>query len=200
MKKSYPALRNQGFSLIEILVVVVIIGAVLAWVGSRFLSNSSTEAVTAKSLYDNTKGMGDNWLLITKQCAVTSQVASNPVLATGKTVVDVLATGTSDVAATYTNCYNQAGVRPLVDVLLGADGAQTLAGFPIAVTGGGTSNRDSCQRSCFMAVSMTSMKCRQRLLLTPSDTRFEGQATCGQECLRKSFSNACVEPPGSCCP
>jgi len=140
MKQAKNFLRRsvqRGFTLLELVIVVAIIGVLIALVAPNV--TGSKDGANAQLLTKTAQDIANNWMLIAQSCGTTTDAAASPVMATGKTVADVIFGGVANVAAAYTTCYNQSKVLPMVDVGQPVSGGGwKVAGYTTTITGGGT--------------------------------------------------------------
>lgn len=132
----------RGFTLIELLVAVIVMGIVaalvLSSVGGGAASSSRTE-----TLYTTGANMARAWAMLAQAAGAPNAPGplganDNPMLDTGRSVLDVLQLGEAAVAPAYRPAWREAGLTPLHGALAGAPGAQTLLGYPVAVYGEGS--------------------------------------------------------------
>lgn len=131
---------QKGFTLIEMIIVVVILG-VLGAIVSRAIGSGASSGATAAALYESSNKLASNWSILTTQAGQSSTVSSNPLVDTvgGKTVEDVLIGGDSNMAAAYTKYWKQAGIVPLTDIAQrDAGGFYTINSYKLTLGGGGT--------------------------------------------------------------
>lgn len=137
MKQMKQRKCNKGFTLIELIVVVVVVGILSAVFAPTVLG--SKDGADSMKLLRMSQSATNNWMMIAQACGTTSDTASSPVPAAGKTVADVLFGGSSNVAAAYQTCYGQSHVLPLTE--LGqpkSGGGWNVSGYTTTFAGGGT--------------------------------------------------------------
>lgn len=132
--KSLMKSAQKGFTLIELVVVVAVLGILIAIVAPGI--TGSRDGANSQLLVRSANSIAQNWQMIAQQCGTPTQVSGSPI----GTLTDVIFTGATAVNATYQSCYTQTRVLPLTEVSLSqGGGVYTIAGYPVTVTGGGTS-------------------------------------------------------------
>jgi MSHA pilin protein MshA len=135
---SFQSIKQKGMTLIELIIVVVILGILAVVIAAQFTSGT-TNSAKAAAIYEGAQKMGTNWTLINQFCGKSTTISGNPIPAAGKTALDVLLHGDTTVNATYATCYGQSNVKSLNMIAQGADGAETIEGFGVTLSGGGAS-------------------------------------------------------------
>lgn len=130
---------QQGFTLVEMIVVVAIIGVLAGFLVPAFKDMDNPSK--AQAMLSTAERAAQIWRQVTKACAVSSTIASNPIPDAGKTVSDVIFGGSANVASGYTTCYAQAQVKPLAEAAepSGSAGVYNVNGYAATFAGGGTS-------------------------------------------------------------
>lgn len=128
-----PAKKQSGFTMIELLVVIVILGA-LAIIASPMITEGQKTADTI-SYYDTATRMSTAWQFGTSKCQVSNRIGTSPVTTTASAAnhLTLLVDGTG-VAATYSGCWNSAKVEPLNrSGVRGSAGAYTFNGATVTI-------------------------------------------------------------------
>jgi len=105
--------RNSGFTLVELLIVVVILGLISATVVATVSTN--TDSATKLVLERTHRNMTNNWSQLVAAAGVPKTVAANAVLATNATAIDVLVYGVDFVVAAQQPNYDQSNILPLIE-------------------------------------------------------------------------------------
>ena len=128
------AKKQKGFTLIEIGIVLFVVGILVALFLPQFTSGIK-DSGKATALYSTAQKVVQQWSQVSKECGVSTTIASNPLPDTGKVVIDSIANGTTDIAAAYDSCYTSSNVRPMGDVL-GTSATHTVQGFTTTLADG----------------------------------------------------------------
>lgn len=136
--KQIKIYRQKGFTLIELVIVVVILG-VLALVVSRTFGSTVSNSSKANALYEATNKITANWALLALQANSSTVVASSNLILATKTAEDVIVGGAPYVAAAYQSAWTSSGIIPMTDIAQGVvgSGAYTILSYPILIGGGG---------------------------------------------------------------
>ena len=126
--------KQKGFTLIEIGIVLFVVGILVALFLPQFTSGIK-DSGKATALYSTSQKIVQQWSQVSKDCGVSTTIASNPLPDTGKVVLDAIANGTTDVAAAYDACYTGSNVRPMGDVL-GTSTTHAVQGFTATLADG----------------------------------------------------------------
>lgn len=123
-------LLQKGFTLIELIVVIAIIGAILSIVAPS--TSGSKEAATANQMYRVALAMVDNWKLINQSCGTNPNInfAGNAFIGNPE---NVLFRGELSNEAVHRDCYRRAGVAPIDGATRFGDGDWRVAGIPVNI-------------------------------------------------------------------
>lgn len=136
--KNYKGLnRSKGFTLMELLIVIIVLGIVLVIVASQFVGN--TTGARAKMLQRMATATVQNINILSQTCGTSTAISGNPIPAAGKTMADVIYGGVNNVSATYRTCYEQSSIRSLRDGVSSNGSGWQVETYPITLGGGGTS-------------------------------------------------------------
>jgi prepilin-type N-terminal cleavage/methylation domain-containing protein len=138
MKKFQQLKRSQGFTLIELVIAVVVIGFMALVMTKQFGSNV-TYGASAQTLYTSARKLGDNWMAITTSAGVPTTISSTSLAGTGYNALDILIGGKSYMASAMQFHWDKSGIRAMADLAEGASGSYTVGGYTISLSGGGTS-------------------------------------------------------------
>lgn len=140
-----PRRRCRGFTMIELMAVVVVIGILLSILAPRVMTGGTASA-RATSLWSFATSGTSIWTGITLKLGVPRTVAGNPMVRSGNTALDLLVNGDSPsglVTASYSAGYAAMGVTPLRNSArvttaptLGVAGAYTLEGYAFTLQDG----------------------------------------------------------------
>lgn len=131
-------LSHKGFTLIEMLVVLTVIGILMLLIAPSLKSSSS--GAMSKQIYDFTSRAASNWRLLAINCGTTGDVTTSPVVTTPSAAnsLGLIVTGSSLLkTATYQSCWDATAIQPLHTKATGnvTDGFK-VAGFPVTWSGG----------------------------------------------------------------
>lgn len=132
--------RQQGVTLIELIIVVVVVG-LLAIVGAKSFSNAGiTDNAKAQAMFEAANKLSQNAVLLAQAAGTSSDVASSTLPSGGAgatTLMDVLTGGAAKVSASYPYAWSQAGIAALADVAQGSGASYKISGFAVTMAGGG---------------------------------------------------------------
>lgn len=121
-------LTQKGFTLIELIVVVAIIGALIAIIAPA--TSGSKQVATANQLYRTANAMVDNWKLIADSCGIaTVGYTINPALGDPETILfrkQIASAAAEDIA-----CFNGSGAGRIAGPVQITAGNYELNGFPV---------------------------------------------------------------------
>lgn len=135
MKKFYTKRRQAGFTLVELMIVVVLLGIIAAIVISNMVGN--TDSARAQLLKRVSKSSVESIAQIARTCGTSSAVSGSVLPASGRTMLDIVFLGEPAVSATYKTCYADSSVRALRDSVTKSGSTWQVGAFPMNVTGGG---------------------------------------------------------------
>lgn len=130
--------KQQGFTLIEIMVVVVIMGILISIAAPKFMGiEDTTKAKIMVSTATDIKNMLDK---LAGACGVSATATGSALPDTGKTIQDVIFGGVDNVAADKKICFADSKVIALTDVSQpsGTPGTYNVQGFGVDLVGGGS--------------------------------------------------------------
>lgn len=128
-------LAHKGFTLIELAIVIVIIGALIAIIAPK-LKGGGTEA-KATAMYDFASSAVNNWRLVNMKCGTSTDSTGTPLVTTqtAAATLNFIVTG-SGAAATYAGCVSDAQLANLRAKVQGTSGAYTVQNYTTTWTGG----------------------------------------------------------------
>lgn len=146
-KKLRCQIRQAGFTLIETMVVVILIGVLAALVATQVGSAVSTGA-RSKTLYVSAQKIASAWSMIVMQTGVSSNPDGSPLLANASNkILDAIMMGDNPpglVASAYSSAFSRVGVKPLGDIAelktlptTGTAGEYKIVGYPVTFASGG---------------------------------------------------------------
>jgi len=133
--KNHHALKQSGFTLVELMIVILIVGVFFAIFALS--SAGSDNSAKAMALIKASDDIGSSVSRLASSCGISTTVASNPLPDSGKSLLDVVMVGETEMAAAYQKCWKQASARPLMDVAQKSGSAYKVQGFDMTLTGGG---------------------------------------------------------------
>lgn len=95
--------RNKGFTLIEVMIVIAILGIIGTLAGRQFLG--FTESAKASAIYEIVNQINNEVEALGELHGVGPSVARAGIVKTGNSYLDVLSHGESFVSSTYANRY-----------------------------------------------------------------------------------------------
>jgi prepilin-type N-terminal cleavage/methylation domain-containing protein len=123
-------MRQQGYTLVELVIVVVIVGFLALITTKQFGSNTSYSS-RAAIYYSAAQKLAHNWEALNMVAGTGVATASNVLPGTGSTAVDVLFNGKSSMASAYQPYWDRAGIRPLGDMATGGSGTYYINGSQV---------------------------------------------------------------------
>lgn len=132
----YRSTKQTGFTLVELMIVMLIVGVFFAIFA--LTSAGSDNSAKAMAIIKASDDIGSSVSRLASSCGISTTVASNPLPDSGKSLLDVVMVGESEMAAAYQKCWKQASARPLMDIAQKAGTAYKVQGYDMALTGGGT--------------------------------------------------------------
>lgn len=134
--QKFNAAAQRGFTLIELVVVVAILGVLIAIVAPNVIGTK--DGANAQLLIKTSQNISTNWSLLNQACGTSTGISSNPLADAAKAPEDVIFAGAAAVSAIYKNCYAQSKILALSEVAQpGASGAFNVAGYEVSFAGGG---------------------------------------------------------------
>lgn len=135
--RSAPRNNQKGFTVIELIVVVVILGILGIIAAKNFSSAGVTDSSKAQVLFDASSKLSQNAVLLAQAAGTSPVVASSTLAATGSTLMDVLIQGSSAFnSAGYPNAYAMSGVTAMPSLAQGSGGSYRIAGYAVTMGGG----------------------------------------------------------------
>lgn len=135
--KNYTAQKlNRGFTLMELLIVIVLIGVLLAILAPNFMG--TTTGARANLLNRTGTAAAQSINALAQACGTSTAIAGNPIPAAGKTLADVVYGGVNNVAAAYRSCYEKSNIRPMREAVTANGTGWQVQSYPITLSGGGT--------------------------------------------------------------
>ena len=104
--------RNQGFTLIETLIVVVILG-VIAAVTAPTISNALERRAAVRQIESVSDTLTQNARQLIIATGAPASVTATPLIRAGNDFLDILAAGEDFIAAGFEQGYQDAGIMPI---------------------------------------------------------------------------------------
>lgn len=137
---SHSVIKQKGFTLIELIVVVVVLGFLGTYAAKAFSNAGITDASKAQALFEASTKFSQNTVLLA-QAAGTSPIVTGSTLPSGATgcttVLDVLVVGSSCFNhSTYPNAYTVSSVTAMPNLVQGTTGSYRVVGYNVTMEGG----------------------------------------------------------------
>lgn len=134
--KAVRKAANKGFTLIELAIIGLFLGLLAVFAVSQFSSGAS-DTTRVTGMQEVAQKISDNWALLAQSCGVSQDVTALNLVTNTATSAAAgnlsLLLGNSTPHATFTNCFNQSGIRPMTNMARGSAGSETVYDYPVTL-------------------------------------------------------------------